>query len=45
MTKFQCREQTADVEPENEAQYEAAGWSRVEPEKPAKAEKSEKDEK
>lgn len=40
MTTFVSGDMTAEVEPENEAAFEAAGWSRVET--PAKPEKSSK---
>jgi hypothetical protein len=40
-TKYVSGDQIADVDPENEAAFEAAGWIRVEGGKPSKPEKSE----
>lgn len=41
MSTFISGDQSIEVDPSNEAQFEAAGWARVEDEKPSK--KSDKD--
>ena len=40
MATFQFGDSTIEVGPENEKQFDAAGWSRVEDAKPSKADKA-----